>query len=451
MKGVILLNLELQLKQTQKIVMTQELRQSLAILQMNSAELQEFVEKEAEENPTLDVEAKENTDWEKYIRDIRDNAFRKTYDETENSEYNPENFVAGKVTLYEHMEHELSFLELDETERIIAEDIVRQLDEDGYFRLPIEQYCKRSHVTFEEFEKIIRKIQMTEPIGLGARNLQEALFLQLQAKGCKDDILFQIIREDLELLANRKFCKLIKKYHISKSELSEYIDEIRSLEPRPGRNFSADEIIYIIPDVYVEIKDDKVEVTFNEYSVPTLTIPSMYQKILLQKEDEGTKDYIKKRLNRAEFVIQSIEQRKNTIIHIATEIVKYQKDFFVKSDGHIIPMLMKDIAQTTGFHESTVSRTVNGKYMMTSKGIFEFREFFSTRIDGEEGMEYSSLFAKQELKDFIETENKKFPLSDQKIVQLLEEKGIFISRRTVTKYREELGIPASSKRKELRS
>lgn len=445
------MNFELQLKQTQKMILTRELKQSLEILQMNSFQLQEHITREVEENPLLEASPKDDADWENYIKDIqKHNLIRYEKEESYNNDYNPENYIAGKVTLYEHIQEELSMIDFDREQRYIAEDIVRQLDDDGYFRIDVEEYCESRGISREKFEEVLFKIQMVEPIGIGARSLEEALLLQLKARNLNDKVLIDIVQNDLSLVADRKFPELEKKYRLSSKALADHIDIIRTLEPKPGRNFSAEDTNYIVPDVFVEIQNEEVDVFFNEYSVPSIYISSLFTKELLHGNDKETKDYIKDRLNKANLLIKNIEQRKNTVLKIAKAIVETQLAFFTQKNALISPMLMKDIATFTGFHESTVSRTVNGKYMMTPKGLYEFRFFFSGRIEGQDGTSYSNIDVKKEIKRLIDEEDKVSPLSDQKIADLLLEKEIAVSRRTIAKYREEMEIASSSKRKELR-
>lgn len=445
------MNFELHLKQTQKMILTYELKQSLKILQMNTFQLQEYVTKEVEENPVLDFQSKEDIDWESYIRDIRKNKYIKNESEDPyNSDYNPENFIAETVTLYEHIQKELSMIDFTEEERRLAEDMVMQLDEDGYFRIDMEEYCNERKISSDEFEKILQKIQTMEPIGLGARNLEECLLLQAKYKGYADCILEDMIRHHLQWVGDRKFLELEKKYRITSEKLADYIDIIRMLEPKPGRRFSASEVNYITPDVFVEKNGDDIDVFFNEYTVPSIYVSKLFARELLQGTDENAKEYIRDRLNKANGLIRNIEQRKRTILKIAGEIVSCQLSFFSSANGLIRPLLMKDIADRTGFHESTVSRTVNGKYMMTPKGLYEFKFFFSGKLEGTDGTAHSNINIKQEIQKLISQEDKLSPHSDQKIANCLKEQGVCVSRRTVAKYREEMGIPSSAKRKELR-
>lgn len=446
-----MLNFELHLKQTQKMTLTPELKQSLKILQMNSFQLQEYVAKELEENPVLDFSSKEDVDWESYIRGIRNHrVVSAEVEEAFDPDYNPENFIAETISMYEHIEKELSLIDFTEEERILAEDIVMQLDEDGYFRIDDEEYCSKRMISYDEFEKVLRKVQTMEPVGIGARTLEESLLLQLRSKGMNDEVLEDIISNHLHFVADRKFSELEKTYRISSDKLADYIDMIRTLEPKPGRRFSSTQVNYISPDVFVEIRGEKVDVFFNEYSVPSIYISKLFANELLQGNDDGTKEYIKQHLNRANGLIRNIEQRKRTILKIARTLVTSQLPFFEEAGGLLSPLSMKEIARLTGFHESTISRTVNGKYMMTPKGLYEFRFFFSGKVEGEHGEAHSNVNIKQEIQRLILSENKLSPKSDQKIAELLREKNICIARRTVAKYREEMNIPPSSKRKELR-
>ena len=290
-------------------------------------------------------------------------------------------------------------------------------------------------------------MQRIEPRGLGARSLSECLLLQLEGNELNSEILEQIIQEDLNLVANRKYTDLQKKYNITEDTLSKVLDKIKGLDPKPGKRFSDFDPIYVLPDIIVEKTESGLEIIDNS-TLPELHISTYYQQLLKDTDDEEVKEYIKDKLNKSLNLIRNIEQRKTTINTVAQHILQHQANFF-ESGGKLKPMRLKDIAGTAGYHESTVSRTINGKYMLTPKGVFEFKHFFETGIASDSGEEISVSNIKNEIQKLIDHEDKKKPLSDQKICDELAKEGIHISRRTVAKYRDEMQILGSAQRKEI--
>lgn len=288
-----------------------------------------------------------------------------------------------------------------------------------------------------------------EPSGVGARSLSECLMIQMASLGIYNEILEEIVTKDLNLIANNKYKEISKKYNMSLQKCVELINIIKTLDPKPGRTCSVEKSVYIQPDVTVEKIDDEFIVYLNEKDSYQIRINSYYKDILKNSQsDESAKEFIKERLNSATGLMKNIESRKTTVLKIAEEIVKAQDEFLRKGTKYIKPLKMKDIAEKLEFHESTISRGVNGKYMLTPFGVYEFRYFFSSAIETENNEMASSTSIKKIIKETIKDENKKKPLSDDHISKLLKEKGINVARRTVAKYREELGIPSSSKRKE---
>jgi len=291
-------------------------------------------------------------------------------------------------------------------------------------------------------------VQQLEPVGVGARDLSECLLIQMDNLDIINPILTEIVKNDLVLLANNKYKQISKKYNITLQKCVELIDIIKSLDPKPGRAKSSEKSVYIQPDVVVEKIDGEFVVHTNEKDSYKIRINNYYKEILSNSNsDENAKCFIKERLNSATDLIKNIENRKSTILRIAEETLKYQREFLEKGTKYIKPLKMKEIAERLGFHESTISRGVNGKYMLTPYGLYEFRYFFSSAIDTESDEKASSISIKKIIEEMIECENKNKPLSDEHISKMLKEKGINIARRTVAKYREELGILSSSRRK----
>ena len=444
-------NNSLELTQSQKLIMTTQLKQSLSILNMSKLELEEEIKREAENNPLVEVEKSGEINWEEYIKDM-DRSRR--LDRTEIS-YNPdnevnlENLVKYSSNLYEDLKFQISLYKLTDKELEVCEYIIDSLDEDGYLRTEEKVIVDTLKIDEELFEKCLISVQQLEPSGVGARSLSECLMIQMASLGIYNEILEEIVTKDLNLIANNKYKEISKKYNMSLQKCVELINIIKTLDPKPGRTCSVEKSVYIQPDVTVEKIDDEFIVYLNEKDSYQIRINSYYKDILKNSQyDESAKKFIKERLNSATGLMKNIESRKTTVLKIAEEIVKAQDEFLRKGTKYIKPLKMKDIAEKLEFHESTISRGVNGKYMLTPFGVYEFRYFFSSAIETENNEMASSTSIKKIIKETIKDENKKKPLSDDHISKLLKEKGINVARRTVAKYREELGIPSSSKRKE---
>ncbi|HBH3050003.1 TPA: RNA polymerase factor sigma-54 [Clostridioides difficile] len=444
-------NNSLELTQSQKLIMTTQLKQSLSILNMSKLELEEEIKREAENNPLVEVEKSGEINWEEYIKDM-DRSRR--LDRTEIS-YNPdnevnlENLVKYSSNLYEDLKFQISLYKLTDKELEVCEYIIDSLDEDGYLRTEEKVIVDTLKIDEELFEKCLISVQQLEPSGVGARSLSECLMIQMASLGIYNEILEEIVTKDLNLIANNKYKEISKKYNMSLQKCVELINIIKTLDPKPGRTCSIEKSVYIQPDVTVEKIDDEFIVYLNEKDSYQIRINSYYKDILKNSQsDESAKEFIKERLNSATGLMKNIESRKTTVLKIAEEIVKAQDEFLRKGTKYIKPLKMKDIAEKLEFHESTISRGVNGKYMLTPFGVYEFRYFFSSAIETENNEMASSTSIKKIIKETIKDENKKKPLSDDHISKLLKEKGINVARRTVAKYREELGIPSSSKRKE---
>lgn len=445
-------NNSLELTQSQKLIMTTQLKQSLSILNMSKLELEEEIKKEAENNPLVEVEKSGEINWEEYIKDM-DRSRR--LDRTEIS-YNPdnevnlENLVKYSSNLYEDLKFQISLYKLTDKELEVCEYIIDSLDEDGYLRTEEKVIVDALKIDEELFEKCLISVQQLEPSGVGARSLSECLMIQMASLGIYNEILEEIVTKDLNLIANNKYKEISKKYNMSLQKCVELINIIKTLDPKPGRTCSVEKSVYIQPDVTVEKIDDEFIVYLNEKDSYQIRINSYYKDILKNSQsDESAKEFIKERLNSATGLMKNIESRKTTVLKIAEEIVKAQDEFLRKGTKYIKPLKMKDIAEKLKCHESTISRGVNGKYMLTPFGVYEFRYFFSSAIETENNEMASSTSIKKIIKETIKDENKKKPLSDDHISKLLKEKGINVARRTVAKYREELGILSSSKRKEF--
>lgn len=443
------LNNRLDIIQSQKLVMTTQLKQSLDILNMSNLELEDEIKREAEENPVLDMESKGDIDWEEFSKNIDNKSYNiKSYDL--DNDFTLENLAKYESNLYDYAKDQLSLLKLNKKEKEVCEYIVDCLDKDGYLGTEEKFIIKELKIDSDYFEKCLKYIQQLEPSGIGARNLSECLLIQMENKNINDDILKSIIIEDLNLIGQNKIKSISKKYNINIEDCVEYIEKIKEFDPKPGRLCSNEKTIYIQPDVMVRKINGEFIAYMNDNANFHLCINNYYKSVLNNpKSDENAKEFIKNKLNYALNLLKNIETRKSTILKIAEVIVKEQNEFFSNGAKYIKPMRLKDIAIELGYHESTISRGINSKYMLTPFGLFEFKYFFSNAIQSEEEDGTSSTKIKNMIKEFINEENKLKPLSDDKICKLLKDEGITVARRTVAKYREEMNILSSSKRKQF--
>lgn len=449
---------ELTIEQTQKLSMTPELIQAIQILQYNNQELNEYIDKELLENPILESEYHKESDTEIDIDSLRDQliqadenveAYKQWESHSTSDEYSYENFVAFNYTLTEFLIEQLHFSSLKGQDAEIGRYIIENIDDNGYLSMSLEEICSVLDVNLDSCERVLDLIHTFEPSGVGARDLNECLIIQLASLGELTDEIEFIISNRLKDLADNKYALISKEVGISLTEVQEIADLIKTLEPKPGRGFDSDNSIkYILPDIYVEETNGEYIVSANDGSTPSLHISSYYNSLTEEaKSDKELSNYLNNRFNSAMWLMKSIEQRKKTIYNVASAIVQFQNDFFAKGERFLKPLTLKQIAETVGVHESTVSRAINGKYMQCPRGVFELKYFFTGGILNEDGSGVSSNSIKSMIKEFVDAEDDKKPLSDSKISEMLHEKGIDISRRTVAKYRDDIGILPSSKRR----
>ncbi|MDD4564186.1 MAG: RNA polymerase factor sigma-54 [Eubacteriales bacterium] len=476
------LGYELTIEQSQKLVMTPELIQAIQILQFNTQELENYVEEQLLTNPILetantalsdhtegeggkleedfsskaeteDFKGKDDTeiDWAEHFKEkgYDDISYRQWEYNSENNDYTYEQYVSSEITLTEHLMFQLQFAPIKHSCRNIGRYIIESLDENGYMTLDVEEIAKELGVSLNYVNIVLEAIQGFEPIGVGAKNLKDCLLIQLRHQNNNSPLIEEIINNYLEDIACNRLNNIAKALNVSVKEIQEAGDIIKGLEPKPGRQFSStDETRYIIPDVTVEKIDGEYIVTVNESSAPRLNISHYYQKMLINSDKESNiSKFLTGRLNSALWLIKSIEQRKQTIYNVVSAVVKYQVDFFEKGPKYLKTLTLKQIADEVGIHESTVSRSINGKYMQCPRGMFEIKYFFTSGVPGNSGEGISSESIKTFIREIVESEDPKAPLSDQAMVGLLAERGIEISRRTVAKYRDEMRLPSSSKRK----
>lgn len=480
------LGYDLTIEQQQKLVMTPELIQAIQILQFNTQELdsyvqeqllvnpvlehastsdnssesnneqsesvEQFTEREVEHQETHEVVQSEDFDWKEYIKDRQfdDISYRQFEDRTgEEKENTYEQYTSSDVTLPEHLMFQLQFAETNKAGRMIGKYIIESLDENGYMTSTVAEIAAATGVGEEQVREVLEIIQTFDPFGVAASDLKECLIIQLRQTGQLTDVFEKIITDHLEDLANNRLALIAKETGLMPKEVQKMSDIIRTLEPKPGRQFaSGSDTKYIVPDVIVERIDDEYVVTINDSSTPHLMVSSYYQKLMDQADkDDNLSKYLSDRVNSALWLIKSIEQRKQTIYNVVTAVVKYQKEFFDKGSKYLKTLTLKEIAEEVGIHESTVSRSINGKYLQSPRGMYEIKYFFSAGVSGSGGEGISSNSIKEFIKEIVDNEDPKSPYSDQDMVEMLKEKGINISRRTVAKYRDELHILSSSKRR----
>lgn len=448
----------LNLTQEQKLIMTQQMQLSVKLLQMSSFELQEYMEKEFQENPVLEAKYEENSETDKFKDRIDykelikyfefDNYGSQSYGNYDEDEVSPFNFISNSKSLKEYLHEQIGELNENDYLKSICDYIIENIDNRGYLDTTLEDICKEIKCNKELGEKALSIVQSLEPDGIGARDIKECLKIQLRKKGVEDDIIYKIIEEHIENLADNKYNVIAKDLNISLKDVQHYGDIIKSLEPKPSRGFfTGDEVKYIVPDAYIRKIDGVYHIIMNDSLLPKLSINSIYKDIINNEKDKFAVEYVKDRINSAMFLIKSVEHRKSTIYKVLEKILELQKDYFEYGEEYLKPMTLKEIADSLGMHESTISRAIRDKYIYTSRGTIRIKDLFTVGYNNEQGEDISVKNIKNQIKRLVEEEDKTKPLSDQAICDELNNMNMNISRRTVAKYREELGIKSSSKRK----
>lgn len=420
-------------QQSQTLIMNQEMRQAIAILQLSGIELASYIEQQVESNPLLNMDDL----WRHKKRNVYSNAPSLIDTVSRNVQ-----------SLEQILLEQLSFLKLPTRKDQIGKYIIGCLDPDGYLREDVAQIAIELSITLDEVIEVLNLIQTFEPTGVAARNLQECLLLQLRARGKGSSLAEQIITNHLTELAERKFDWLAAQYDTSPNDVAALMAEIEQLNPRPGAEYGERDVTYLIPDLFVTCENGTVKIAVNEQLYPNIEIDMSYvQYVRQQAKDRQVRHYIRDHLRSARWLIRSIEQRKATILKVAEAIFDVQKDFLQYGETALQPLTLSDVASVIEMHESTVSRATKQKYVQTPKGLFELKTFFIHKFQTKQGLQTTPYRIKQKIAQLIEQEQKSAPLSDQQITNILQQEGIHISRRTVMKYREELSIPASSKRR----
>ena len=461
------MNLDYSMKMTQqqKMIMTQNMQQSIKLLQMSLHDLREYLDNEYSENPILEIneqsdfsEDTHDNNLEKYnAKKIAEEMDYDTYKDrperiSSNEDVSPLNFIEEKKSLKEYLYEQLLELNEDQYIIMIAKYIIESLDGKGYLEISIEELSIELKIQKEDIEKGLNLVQSLEPYGIGARNIKECLIIQSKKLKILDDNMEMIIQDYLEDVAENKY-ELIGKYlEISPREAQRYGDLIKKLEPKPSRGFyTGEEVNYIIPDAEIKNIDGEFFIIMNESVLPKLIINKTYRDVLKNGNDSEVNSYVKDKINKALFLIKAIEDRKNTLYRVLECLIDKQKEFFEKGYSYIKPLNLKEVSTLLEVHDSTISRTIKDKYILTSYGTIKIKELFANGFTNKksdlENITINKI--KNEIKKIVNEEDKAKPLSDQSISLIFKENNIKISRRTIAKYREELGIKSSSIRKRL--
>ncbi|MDR3072029.1 MAG: RNA polymerase factor sigma-54 [Clostridiales Family XIII bacterium] len=478
------MGININLEQRQTMVMTPELIQAIKLLQYNTQELVEYIEEQLLTNPVLEVDSeaedeeisekeiekdayesesishntesdKDDFDWQEYIREreIDDISYSQTdwVDTHSHSDFSflYENNAYEDLTLSDHLLSQMFVADPQRYDLLVASYIIESLDLNGYMTQSVIEIAEQLDADIPTVEKAVALIQGFEPAGVCARDLPECLLLQLHRLGITDEIVVRIVKEHLADLASNKIALIAKTVGVNIHRVQEIADVIKTLEPKPGSPFGkVSDTRYILPDVIVEKVEDSYVVSINSINSPRLYISSYYRHMLGKSaKDSQISKFLRDRLNSAIWLIKCIEQRNQTIYNVVDAIVRYQQDFFKYGEKKIKPLTLKKVAVEVGVHESTVSRAICGKYLQSPRGVFELKYFFPGGFSCESGEEYASESIKARIRELIVAENTDSPLSDQCIAMMLNNDSIEISRRTVAKYRDVMGIPASNKRK----
>jgi RNA polymerase sigma-54 factor len=495
------MELKQSLRMSQQLVMTPQLQQAIKLLQLSRMELIEQIREEMESNPLLETpdevdgdlsdkapgeasleagnleapniadapvsdnaqevkpeNAPAEIDWDAYLNSYQFNepttASNKGNVDLEDLPSFEANMVK-KEDLFDRLFDQLSGLRMNDAERRIAELIIGNLDDDGYLKLadvegdPLIRLCNEADVPMAVGTKMLRKIQHLDPVGCASRDLVECLLIQVQAmKDPSSQLLMTMIKKHMKLLESKNLPAIARDLKVSMDEVIAASKLLAKLDPKPGRNYSGEEAQHITPDVFVHKVGDEYHVVLNDDGLSKLRVSDAYRRALRNGAlNPKQKEFVQEKMRSAQWLLRSIQQRQRTIHKVTESIVKFQRDFFDKGIAHLKPLILRDVAEDIGMHESTVSRVTTAKYVHTPQGIFELKYFFNSSIARTGGDDIASEAVKNHIKQLVSSENPKNPYSDQKIVELLKAQGIEIARRTVAKYREVLGVLPSSKRK----
>jgi len=477
--------MKLALRQTQRVVMTPLLQQAIQLLQLSTLELEQVVRKELEENPLLEevatddaeaspaaatpepavaetspqpaddapreaaVEGERADDLPFDLNQVMfDHVDERTPVSTEERDELPfENLAGGSAPLLaDHLAEQLRLATNDEETLRIGLAIIGNVDDDGYLRAEIEEIAEGTGSPSDRVAEVLRLVQGFDPRGVAARSIQECLLLQLTADPEPDPVSVEIVEQHFEDLGRRRYAEIARVMKLPLDRIMESVEEIQALEPKPGRQFGQNDSRYIVPDVTIQKVGGDYVVILNEEGIPRLRVNSLYRSLLRRSGDEA-KQYVEQKIRSAVWLIKSVEQRQRTLRKVVQSLVNFQRDFLDKGLPHLRPLALRDVGDDISMHESTISRVTTNKYVQTPQGLFELKFFFHSGIASTNGAMVSSVSVKQMIREMVEKEEGGTALSDQEIAQALRARGLNIARRTVAKYREELGILPSHQRR----
>jgi RNA polymerase sigma-54 factor len=461
----------------QKLILTPALQQAIKLLPMSTLELSDVLNQEMVENPLLeevpteeppeaDAAISEKTeperptstnntwddqDYEYFFGDYLDDRYRPPAPQDFKELPPIENTLSSASSLSDHLVWQLSIQTDDVQLREIGSAIIGNLDDDGYLVASFDELAAMGQWPVADVRRALRLVQSFDPIGVAARDLQECLLLQLWHLGLQGTATEKIVSEHLPLLQKHQVPELARRLGLAIEDVKAHIEIIRRLDPKPGSRYNPTSSQYVIPDVHVVKVEDQYVAVLNEDGLPHMRINPVYRRLLDKNGDQTdeTRAYVRDKFRSALWLIKSVDQRQKTIQKVATSIINFQRDFLDHGIEHLRPLVLRDIANDIGMHESTVSRVVTNKYMHTPQGVFEMKYFFHSGISSTYGERVSSVTVKERIRTMIENEDPHKPLSDARIVSILQRDGLVLARRTIAKYREELRMPTSNQRKVL--
>ncbi len=460
------------MQQTQSLSLQQtlapQLQQSLAILQAPVLELRTMVQQELESNPVLEEEPptvekdqsaedeafdkefeelrKLDDEWREYM--AQTSAYTSRSDEDEERRQHFFESQVGHETLQQHLLAQLGSTDLSSNDHKLAELIIGNIDDNGFLTSSPEEMAHSTGIYERDIIRVLSIIQSFHPVGVGAQDLSECLMIQLRRLGKQGSLEWRIVENHLPLLARHRFPEIARKLNSTVNNVQRAAQFIATLSPKPGQIFSADPHNYVLPDVSIEKIEGEYTIILNGEQIPHLRISNMYKDLMASAgKGDGSREYVRDKIRSGKFLIKSIHQRQQTIWNITKQILDRQLEFFEYGPSHLRPMTMSQVAETVGVHETTVSRAISGKYVSTPQGVFEMKYFFTPGYQREDGSQVSNTSVKEALAELVRNEDPTAPRSDKEIVDIMKERGIPIARRTVAKYRTELGILPSNMRR----
>lgn len=455
----------LQLSIGQHLTLTPQLQQAIRLLQLSTIDLQQEIQLLVESNPMLEAtpneEKEEPRDAGQQNDEFADFQWSQLYSSTnkrtnfDDNDYNFDNLHCTTTNLQDHLRWQLNLSSMSDVDRVIATTIIDAINDDGFLTIPISEIhaslnSEELPLDLDEIEAVKHRLQLFDPVGCASINLAETLLIQLEQLPLDTGhlaIAKKIILEDIDLLGQHNYRQLMKNHQISERNVEEILHIIQGLNPKPGNVIHQDITEYIIPDISVKKVENEWKVNLNQNVLPQLSINTQYASLIQRADNSADNLFLKNNLQEARWFLKSIQSRQETLLKVATCIVEYQKGFLELGEEAMKPLVLNDIATALDMHESTISRVTTQKFMHTPRGVFELKYFFSSHVNTDSGGECSSTAIRAVIKKLILAENRKKPLSDSKIAQLIGEQGIQVARRTVAKYREALGIAPSNERK----